>query len=379
MGQVRLLYSLILVESSHPSRFATITYGRPLGINDKDCDVPMPSIISENVHFDPHLEAAPICLSSYQCQLNRVYRIASPLLEDIYGIRTSHNIALRARLPGMVVTATQALLEWQHNLPPHLSCDHLNDLTAYSLTEEKAHSLQALSLQLTYDNLMIVIHRPLLAVEQSTTLQAMSPDSQYSDDVREIGFKRCLSSALRISNLQRKKNLFDLARKTHLVSFLGMNLFTASVVLFICAWSDTLSDTAQEAKRGLRRTLQMQKALAKHASLSLQCSTILEDLVQLILRKEMKEMLDDHSSIGEPVLGSSALYGEEFDSRRMQQETAHERRESHHSDYLTTFDNAANPEDSHFKQSLMTLQRGMYQNSLFYSVRLAMLTIHSHS
>ena len=324
----------------------------------------MPSIILESVHFDPRLEAAPICLSTYQCQLNRVYRIASPLLEDIYGIRTSHNIALRSRLPEMVATATQALLEWQHNLPPHLSCDYLNDLTAYSSTEEKAHSLQALSLQLTYDNLMIVIHRPLLAGrefgERSTAPQAMSPDSQFADDVRDIGFRHCLSSALRISNLQRKQNLFSLARTTHLVSFLGMNLFTASVVLFICAWSDTLSDTAQEAKRGLRRTLLMQKALAKHASLSLQCSMILEDLVQLILRKEMKEMLADHSTVGESTLGASAIYGEELGSRRTQQETVRDGSESYPSECLAAFDTAANPEDSHFKQSLMTLQRGMY-------------------
>ena len=266
----------------------------------------------------------------------------------------------------MVATANQALLEWQQDLPPHLSFDYLNDLTAYSSTEEKTHSLQALSLQLTYDNLMIVLHRPLLAgryVERSATLQAMSPDSQFSDDMRDIGFKRCLNSALRISNLQRKQNLFSLARTTHLVSFLGMNLFTASVVLFICAWSDTLSDIAQEAKRGLKRMLQMQKALSNHASLSLQCSIILEDLVQLILKKEMEEMLVDDSTSSGNALGGSAIHGEELGRGRVQGDLARHGSGSHPGGHLAAFDTvggeAAHPEESHFKQSLMTLQRGM--------------------
>ncbi|KAH6661629.1 putative C6 transcription factor [Halenospora varia] len=278
-------------------RFATITYGRPFGINDKDCNVTMPSEITENIHFDPLLQATQVCLSTYQYRLNLVYRIASPLLEDIYGMRSSHDTE-GSGLPEMVATANQALLEWQNDLPAHLVFDQLNDLTAYSTAEEKMHSLQAMSLQLTYDNLMIVLHRPMLARRGygRAGVQAMSPPSHFSDDMQEASFKRCLRSALRISNLQRKQNIFALARTTHLVAFLGMNLFTASVVLFICALSDTLSDTAQEAKRGMRRTLQMQKALSNYASLSMQCSTILEDLVQLILKKELEEMLQDHGT-----------------------------------------------------------------------------------
>jgi hypothetical protein len=323
----------------------------------------------ENVHFDPRFDAAQICLSTYQCQLNQVYRIASPLLEDIYGMRTSYNVGVYSQLPEMVAMTNQSLLEWQQHLPSYLSFDHVNDLTAYSSTEEKLHSLQALSLQLTYDNIMIVLHRPLLAdrryVERSTAAAAMSPNSQFSDDVREIGFKRCLSSALRISNIQRKQNLFHLARTTHLVSFLGMNLFTASVVLFICALSDTLSDTAQEAKRSLKRTLQMQKALSNHASLPMQCSKILEDLVELILKKEMEEMLRDHSTSCENTSTGLAILDEDPHAGRLQGEMAPHRSESHagvHAAPFGTNEEIPQLESSHFKQSLMTLNRGVYSD-----------------
>ncbi|OBT45169.1 hypothetical protein VE00_04357 [Pseudogymnoascus sp. WSF 3629] len=356
-------------------RFATITYGRPLGINDRDCNVQTPSEILENVHFYPPLQATQICLSTYQCRLNLVYKIASPLLEDIYGMRTSHNMD-RCSQQKMVAEANQALLKWQQDLPPHLSFDRLNDLTTYSSTEEKMHSLQALSLQLTYDNIMVVLHRPLLAgrgsLQRSVAPETMSPISPFSDDMRDISFKRCLRSALRISNLQQKPNLLSLARTTHLVSFLGMNLFTASVVLFICALSDTLSDTAQEAKRGLKRTLQMQKSLSNHASLSMQCTTILEDLVQLILRKEMEEMLLDNSTSDDNAPATSMTRNEELHSARMNEgmneEMTPNRSESHAPAHSTEFDitsqEAAPAEGSNFNQSLRTLQKVFYDSSL---------------
>ena len=343
-------------------RFATITYGRPLGINSKDCNVTMPCEIFENIHFDHMFPPALVCLSSYQYYLNHVYRIASPLLEDIYGMRTSSYLDSSSELPQKVSIANRALLEWHQDLPPHLSFDHLNDLTAQSSPEEKMHALQALSLQLTYDNLVIVIHRPLLAgqgqPEQMLDGHGTSPGSQFSDDVREVGFKRCLGSALRISNLQRKQNLFYLARSSHLVSFLGMNLFTASVVLFICALSDTLSDTAQEAKRGLKRTLQMQKILSNHASLSLQCSMVLEDLVQLILKREMEEMLRDDSADMDGNFNRSAPQREGMEGVQIG-DGAQIRSQA--GAYPTSVDAPVghSADGSHFTQSLLTLQRGI--------------------
>lgn len=345
--------------------FATITYGRPLGINAKDCNVPMPSEIVENIHFDPSLPPTLVCLSNYQYRLNQVYRIGSPLLEDIYGMRTSHNIDCSSKLPEMASTAHRALLEWHKDLPPHLSFDQLNDITAYSSPEEKIHSLQALSLQLTYDNIVIVINRPLLAgqgqPEGAAEVLATSPSSQFSDDAREVAFKRCLSSALRISNLQRKQHIFSLARSSHLVSFLGMNLFTASVVLFICALSDTLSDTAQEAKRGLKRTLQMQKALSTHASVSLQCSIILEDLVQLILKREMDEMLRDSFVGGEQRIADPVQQHNQQGVEEAHPGSANVQPGPSPRGYAMDFGASgpsSQPEGSHFTQSLRTLQRG---------------------
>jgi hypothetical protein len=327
----------------------------------------MPCDVLENVHFETSIRTLPICLSTYQCQLNLVYKVASPLLEDIYGLRTSYNAGVFSELPKQVVTAYEALQKWHSNLPQHLSYDLLNDLTANSSAEAEAHSLQALSLELTYHNIIIVIHRPLLAgpssMEQVAVPESVAPGSQFLGNIRETSFKRCLDSALRISNLQQKPKLLTLSQKTHLVSFLGMNLFTASVVLFLCALSDTLSDTAQEAKRGLKRTLGMQKALSNDTSLSLQCSSILEDLVQLILKKELEEMLNDHTpNTQNPPTGPTTHEGVYNDERIQHGEidSGVPVPEIPSNTYGNSMDSSQHGGVSSFTQSLMTLQRGRY-------------------
>ena len=265
----------------------------------------MPSAFSENVSFSPGVGDASVCLSPYQIHLNRIYQIASPLLENIYGIRYSHDRSLRSQMPSMVTKIDLLMQKWQDDLPTHLHLAKHEDVNLTCSMEEKMHLLQALSLQLTYDNLMIVIHRPLLADqgyrrargsrvhrEQSMTANMNPPPVPESDSTNDISFRQCLNSALRISRVQQsKRNLLVLARGTHLVSFLGMNLFTSSVVMFICALSDTLSDIAQEAKRGMARNLRMLKLLSGDGSLSMQCSVILEDLVQQVVDKEKEEML----------------------------------------------------------------------------------------
>lgn len=285
------------------SRFATIVYGRPLGINDKDCNVPMPMDVFENVHFDRTIGPEQICLSVYQAQLNEVYRIASPIIENIYGIRTSTDLQIRSILPGMIAQASHLMREWQNKLPHDLSLDKLSDITPTSSTAEKMHKLQALSLQLTYDNLMIIIHRPLLADQRASLSRIreraqsqprsgeVAAELQYATSGEDGNFKQCLDAALRVSRVQNKPELVRLAAETHLVAFLGMNLFTSSVVMSVCALSDPLSDTAQEAKRGITRTLLVQKSLSRRTPLSMQSSVILEDIVQLILEREREEML----------------------------------------------------------------------------------------
>lgn len=333
----------------------------------------MPSDFTEDMHFDPSIGSTGVCLSTYQTQLNMIYQIASPVLENIYRIRTSNDLQRRSQLLLMIRAVDESLQKWQQELPIQLAYDRIDDITNDSSTEEKMHKLQALALKLTYDNLVIIVNRPLLADRTSSNPQ--SDDEARADAVRDhesernagnAAFKRCLDSALSISRVLNKKRLIHLARQTHLVSFLGINLFTASVVMFICALSDVLSNLSQEAKRGMARTLRLQKSLSAQASLSMQCSMILEDLVQLVLEKEKEEIMqsapgngdNNRPNINAP--GSNALIrNNAYDPTSSATSQSIEDPVAIYSDSTwNTNNDDLRVEDVQFRQSLHSLHRG---------------------
>jgi hypothetical protein len=178
----------------------------------------MPSDFTEDIHFDRSMGQTAVCLSTYQLQLNKIYQIASPVLENIYRIRTSNDLQRRSQLLLMICAVDESLQRWQHELPIHLAYDGIDDITNDSSTEEKMHKLQALALKLTYDNLVIIVNRPLLADRRSSNSQ---PDGETRvgaprdhESERNTGiaaFKRCLDSALSISRVLSKTRLIHLA------------------------------------------------------------------------------------------------------------------------------------------------------------------------
>ncbi|PYH88515.1 hypothetical protein BO71DRAFT_338686 [Aspergillus ellipticus CBS 707.79] len=286
-------------------RFASITYGTPLGINDKDCNLGMPVDFYENPSFTPAVgRPVPICCySPYQRELNRLYLMVSSALETIFGSRTSRS---SQELVGdtyvtMVKQATENLQTWRQSLPSHLVLNLNEDYRPGGQPGSKAHALQALSLQLTYDNILIVLHRPLLARQVnhlSTSLSPArtdldSPASQSADipqvDTASSDFWR--KAAVRTARVTELPVLAQLATESHLVAFLAINLFHAAVVLAVTALSQPLSDAAQEVKRTMTRILRLQDLLGRRSALSRQSTLVLKKIVTMLLRRESAAML----------------------------------------------------------------------------------------
>ncbi|KAH1424926.1 hypothetical protein KXX32_006696 [Aspergillus fumigatus] len=301
-------------------RFASITYGRPLGINDKDCNLNMPADTFENPYFvAPRSEQGyTVCYSTYQRELNRLYLMASTALEAIFGSRTSGSSEELAgdAYVALVKEATQNLRRWRDELPEHLVLDLERDFPPDSGLSARAHALQSLSLQLTYDNILIVLHRPLLArqvdhlstnrhaasrsggmdspschpsgpspPQRDPAFDAVSPNASVTSPVH------WWNAALRTSRVTELPVLAQLATDSHLVAFLAINLFNATIVLAVMALSDPLSDTAQVVKRTITRILRLQDLLGKRSALSKQSTTVLKNVVTLLLRRESEAIL----------------------------------------------------------------------------------------
>lgn len=309
-------------------RFASITYGRPLGISDKDCNVEMPADVPENPDFvTPTAEPSDfIIYSPYQRELNKLYLIASPALEIVFGSRTTGN---SDQLSGdayyeLAKEATQNLQRWSSHLPSHLSLDLEQDFTSQGELRSRAYALQSLSLQLTYDNILIVLHRPLLnrqvdylstknqegtsehenspvdhsSVGASITRSSLNFDglnSKPQDDSSRLW----MNAAVRTSRVTELPVLAQLATDSHLVAFLAINLFNAAIVLAVMALSEPLSDMAQDIKRTITRILRLQDLLGKRSALSKQSTLVLRNVVILLLRRES-------AAIFAPISGTNA-------------------------------------------------------------------------
>ncbi|RAL11871.1 Zn(II)2Cys6 transcription factor [Aspergillus homomorphus CBS 101889] len=296
-------------------RFASITYGTPLGINDKDCNLSMPADIYETPSFTgPESEnSGSVCYSTYQRELNRLYLIASPALEIIFGSRTSRTSQelVRDSFVTLVQETSEKLHAWRRCLPSHLILDLQRDFCASGQQGSKAYALQALSLHLTYDNILIVLYRPLISrqVDQLWTSN-LSPGMEDSHSgvlpaattsgslhrrspiqASTANSEFWMKAALRTSRVTELPVLAQLATDSHLVAFLAINLFNAAVVLAVMAISEPLSDTAQEVKRTMTRILRLQDLLGKRSALSRQSTQVLKKVVTMLLRRESAAML----------------------------------------------------------------------------------------
>lgn len=301
-------------------RFASITYGRPLGINDKDCNVTQPIDTCELPLFKEETcsqSGNSICYSSYQRELNKLYLIASSIIEIVFGMRAigSNQRFSAPQYITQIMDVTEKLWAWRRRLPPQLHLDLTSNCDANQSTTSRVNRLQALSLQLTFDNLLIIFHRPLLAQQVDQLIRAQPEGSHRPTQSPETHSKATSSpffgpstdsplsrsdllsteqwwdAALRTSKVTEMPHLAQMATDSHLVAFMAINLFNSAIVMTVLALSDPLSDRAQEVKRTITRILRLQELLGKKTQLSVQSNMVLKDVVHMLLQREADAML----------------------------------------------------------------------------------------
>lgn len=281
-------------------RWASTTFGRPFAINEDDCNVSMPADIYENRFFVRQQQADSICYSTYQTQLNKLYTIASPGLREQLRAhsgaeRVTHGTLEKREL--LLKGIIQELWRWKEGLPGQLALDLSEDIPAEPSAALKVARMQALSLQLTFDHLIIILHRPFLAtqvMQLPSTDDAHTPslDPPPPDPARdEQNAEQWWHAALRTAQVTQLPHTAQFATDGHLVAFLGVNLLNAAIVLVIYSLAKPLTDRAQEAKRNLTSVLRLQEVLARRSQIARQSVHVLRSLILLITKRESQAML----------------------------------------------------------------------------------------
>ena len=242
--------------------------------------------------------------------------IASPAIENTYNIPQSEHPRVAVENLYRVQEVTLQLWDWRGRLPDHLFPRLDSDCPRALSPGAKAHCLQSLSLQLTFDSLIIVLHRPFIKQRldliftspsepspgsiRSQNVDATQADREHSPPPRSTetpvasditSHQQWWEAAIRTSRVTGLPQLAEFATNSHLVAFLAINLFNAAMVMVVVALSDPLTDKAQEAKRAVARIYRLQETLGARSTLSKQSSSVLRSLVELLLRRESEAIL----------------------------------------------------------------------------------------
>ncbi|CAI7669137.1 unnamed protein product [Penicillium crustosum] len=241
-----------------------------------------PGIGSYEVRADGTFK--PVTIFSYNRYKAQLYSIADP---------TAHSI----RLPHIKRTYSR-LLDWEKTVPRELKLGNFSeDRNMINNAALRVFSLQALTLQVTYDYKHLILFRPFLLSKKYLSVRLQDGPTETQDVSDTTIRDQLFTSALRMSSICRWQNILLLLGDTTSAAQLCFQCFTAGVVLAMLALSELSSPRLPECKQGLARLIKSLEVAGAGSPLSRQSVDILMEAMHLISAEEVKELV---SRAGKP-------------------------------------------------------------------------------
>ncbi|KEF53970.1 uncharacterized protein A1O9_09765 [Exophiala aquamarina CBS 119918] len=302
--------------------FIAQTFGRPALVNETDIEVRQPLDFDDNLstyHGFCSMERREdgtnkvVTIHSYMRLRSALYRIAAPIAQDMNFHRGP---SVRGAVE-QIKKIHQELVAWEQNIPSELRLGSFWRRKIDPEMEKVSHvfRLQAVALQISYDNTQLLLHRPLLSCirrtdsgphlsvqpDKDTQVHDLPQEPEIDVSIAETSKNQCWKSAMRTSRALEDPELWAAACSSPLGGHVGLHSFTAGVMLGVFALSSPLSKQSQEAKLGIARIIKMSGTPGQKAPIWTQSSKILEDLLRLILAEETKQEMKTLLSASEPL------------------------------------------------------------------------------
>lgn len=236
-----------------------VALGRPLAIEDVDCDVEVPvDVDDENLpeYFAGNLMQSTPSLMRGFIELTSLYKIAGQVLRQVYSLdkcRDNLEPEKRQELQRAVENLDKMLTKW---------CDDLPVMFKSQPITEKQVSMGAV-LCSHYYSILTTLHRNLLPVKRD---HPMSPRST----AKAVSTARaCIRLAPSIKNV---------VPPCHHLAFFIQNLFSSAVVILLYAMHVTDPGASHVAMEEARSCLQVLESWEGHWPGARKCKELLEDL-----------------------------------------------------------------------------------------------------
>ena len=290
--------------------FAAVIFGRPSTVDRNFCDVSHPDEFDDTgipmplgTYLKTLNDGHPITRLSYHSCKYVLYDIKAQIISKIYTLRARASFQASSggvqKLVNVVQAFDKKLKTWHDQIPPFFKrskwasgdgdpSDVFNDLyealPEYQERMKEHLIMQTIALQVLYDYILILLHRPLLEYRMSSQKTRKQPPA--TSDPFPNSFKVCIDAALRISYAPASRFKYHCP-----MSLITMHMFTAGVILCMPATMDPFSTLAHKTKGGVVRMIRSFKKLSSQSPVVAQSCTILEELMKVVLKRELELIL----------------------------------------------------------------------------------------
>ncbi|RPD61888.1 hypothetical protein L226DRAFT_72642 [Lentinus tigrinus ALCF2SS1-7] len=241
-------------------RMLALALGRPLAIEDADCDVEIPVELDDEL-LPQYFAGAPmqqghISLMRGFVELVSLYRIAGRVLREVYALdKTRDNLEMdkRAELNRTVEALDRTLNKW---------CDDLPTVFKSNPTTEKQVSMAAV-LCSHYYSILTTLHRNFIPVKGELPFAPRSTAKAVSTA------RACVRLAPSIKNV---------VPPSHHLAFFIQNLFSSAVIILLYAMHTTEPQASQAALDEARSCLAVLESWEGHWPGARKCKELLDDL-----------------------------------------------------------------------------------------------------
>ncbi|EIW62114.1 uncharacterized protein TRAVEDRAFT_115809 [Trametes versicolor FP-101664 SS1] len=243
-------------------RMLALALGRPLAIEDADCDVEMPADVDDELlpqYFNGDEKMPTVTLMKGFNELIELYKIAGRVLREIYALdKTKDHLEMdkRMELDRSVETLDRRLSKW---------CEALPEEFKVKPRTEKQVSMAAV-LCSHYYSILTTLHRNFLPVKRE---QPVAPSSTSSTAKAVQTARACVRLAPSIKNV---------VPPSHHFAFFIQNLFSSAVIILLYAMHTTDPMASQAALEEARSCLAVLESWEGFWPGARKCKELLEDL-----------------------------------------------------------------------------------------------------
>lgn len=217
-------------------RLASAMYGRASTFEERDCDVPFPSVDDDKPIYNEDATEPPVSLLDTFTNLIKICDILGHVLRNIYYVRSLQNTGMR-QADSVLTTWNKKLHQWYHQLPNSLQIKKDNN---------NGHSMPHTAicqLHMIYHTTVILLHRPFIPGPNQSLIPSLLPCASICSSAAD--------SVLFITNSMLAEN-----KLRYVMNYAVYYIFTSGIIFIKSAANGPDNSKSLDAKVKVTKCMQ---------------------------------------------------------------------------------------------------------------------------